>query len=143
MMQSFLSKLYLIFKDFISVSHIKKILLKLKSYWMVADVPGKMLIMVFFAPSLFVLFWLLIEIAYFVVFTLPGIVIKIVMLILLFCVFWGGAVYLYEKLYSAMSKETVDAEKTGGPQNTESGETKKESEPEEKGDRKIKWHRKV
>ena len=139
MMQSFISKLYLIFKDFISVSHIKKILMKLKSYWAAADVPGKMLIMVFFAPSLFVLFWLLIEIAYFVVFTLPGIVIKIAALIFLFCVFWGGAVYLYEKLYSAMSKETVDAENTGG---AEKGGQEKESEPEEKGDRKIKWHRK-
>jgi UPF0716 family protein affecting phage T7 exclusion len=141
-MQPFLSKLYSIFKDFISVSHIKKILLKLKSYWMVADVPGKLFIMVFFAPSLFVLFWLLIEIAYFVVFTLPGIVIKIVALILLFCVFWSGAIYLYEKLRNVMSKETIDAEHTGGTQNTENGETEKGNESAEK-DRKIKWREKV
>ena len=137
-MQSFLSKLYSIFTDFISVSHIKKILLKLKGYWLVADVPGKLLIMVFFAPSLFVLFWLLIEIAYFVVFTLPGIVIKIAALIFLFCVFWGGAVYLYEKLYSAMSKETVDAGSAGGTQSVKNDEPEKESGPA-----RPKWRRKV
>ena len=113
-MRLFLSKLYLAFADFISVSNIKKILLKLKDYWQSADIRGKMLIMVFFTPSLFVLFWLLFEVAYFVVFTLPGIVIKLMALILLFGIFWSAAVYFYEKLHGMMSEKTVDAEKTGG-----------------------------
>jgi len=116
-MQSFLLKLYSAFADFISISNIKKILLKLKVYWQSADVPGKMLIVVFFTPSLFVLLWLLFEIAYFVVFTLPGIVIKLIAQILLFGVFWTAAVYFYEKLRGVMSEKTVKAEKADGTQN--------------------------
>jgi len=136
-MQSFLSKLYSAFKSFISISQLKRILLKLKGYWLTADVPGKMLIMVFFAPSLLVLFWLLAEIAYVIVFTLPGIVIKIIALTLLFCVFWSAAVYFYEKLHGMMSEKTVDAENTYSAQDAENAENK---EPE--GDKKFRWRRK-
>ena len=135
-MQSFLFKLYSIFADFISISNIKKILMKLKGYWQGADVPGKMLIMVFFAPSLFVLLWLLAEIAYVIVFTLPGIVIKIIALILLFCVFWSAAVYFYEKLHGVMSEKTINAEQTDKTQNMGNNETEKE-------EKKFKWHRKT
>jgi len=134
-MQSFFSKLYAFFWGILSISNIKRILIKLKGYWLNADVPGKMLIMVFFAPSLFVLFWLLGEIAYLIVFTLPGIIIKIIALIILFCIFWSAAVYFYEKIYGMMSEKVVDAEKVAETQNTESGETEKE--------KKTRWRRKT
>ena len=133
-MRSFLYKLYIAFADFISVSNIKKILLKLKGYWQSADTSGKMLIMVFFTPSLFVLFWLLFEIAYFVVFTLPGIVIKFLALILLFGVFWSAAVYFYEKLRGVMSEKNVGAEESGG--------TKRMGNNETDGESKFKWRNK-
>jgi len=139
-MQSFLYKLYSVFRDFLSVSNIKKILMKLKSYWQSADIPGKLLIMVFFTPSLFVLFWLLFEIAYFVVFTLPGIVIRVIALVFLFGIFWSAAVYFYEKFHGVMSQNTIDAEKTDSTQNTEERETGKESDTEKV--RRIRWHRK-
>jgi glucan phosphoethanolaminetransferase (alkaline phosphatase superfamily) len=118
---------------FISISNIKKILIKLKGYWQSADVPGKMLIIVFFAPSLIVLFWLLTEIALFVVFTLPGIIIKIIALVILFCIFWSAAVYFYEKIYGMMSEKVIDAEKVTETQNAENDETEKKS----------RWRRKV
>ena len=135
-MQSFLHKLYLIFMDFISINHIKKILLKLKGYWQSADVSGKLLITAFFAPSMFVLLWLLAEVAYVIVFTLPGIIIKFVALILLFCIFWSAATYFYEKLHNVMT--TVEAEQTGGAQNMEMGNN--ETEKQEKN---VIWRRKA
>lgn len=121
-MQLFLSRLFSFFMSLLSISNIKRILHKLKDYWNIADIPGKMLIMVFFTPSMVVLFWLLTEIAYFVVFTLPGIVIKIVALVFLFCIFWSAAVYSYEKLYRVLSDKTVDAEHTKGAKNAGSSE---------------------
>jgi hypothetical protein len=130
-MQRFLSKFYSFFMGFLAFSNIKKILLKLKWYWQRADVSGKMLIVLFFAPSMAVLFWMLTEIAYVIVFTLPGIVIRIIAQILLFCIFWSAAVFFYEKFYCVMSEKTVDAEYTKGTQNEENGETEK--------DRKSKW----
>ena len=138
-MQHFLFKLYSIFVDFISVSNIKRILLKLKGYWQVADVSGRMLIMVFFAPSLLVLFWLLAEIAYLVVFELPLIIIKIIAKVFLFCIFWSAAVYFYEKLYCIMSEKSAGAEQTGGTQNAENSE--KSNEPETHN--KLRWRRKI
>ena len=137
-MQHFFSKLYWLFKDLISVSQLKRILQRLKKYWLIADVSGKILIIIFFAPSLFVLFWLLIEIAYVIVFTLPGIVIKIISLTFLFCIFWSAAVYFYEKLHGMMSDKTEDAEKTDSAQNTQNAETK---EPE--AEKKFRWRRKT
>jgi hypothetical protein len=119
------------------MSNIKRILLKLKEYWRNADLPGKMIILVFFAPSMCVLLWLLSEITYLVVFELPLLVIKIAAKILLFCIFWSAAVYFYEKLYCMMSERTVDAEETDETvktQNMEGSETKKE--------RKIRWRNK-
>ena len=138
-MQSFLFKIFSIFVDFISVRNIKKILLKLKGYWQNTDAPGRMLIMIFFAPSLFVLLWLLFEIAYVIVFTLPGIVIRIISLIFLFCIFWGAAVFFYERLHRMMSEknvdkeQTIDSEQTGGTQNMENNET----------ENKLRWRRRV
>jgi len=124
-MQHFFSKFISFFMGLIAISNIKRILHKLKGYWHDADVPGKMLIIVFFAPSIAVLFWLLAEIAYFVVFTLPGVVIKILALVILFCIFWSAAVYFYEKLYCVVSDKTIDAELTKGTQNEESNEADK------------------
>ena len=125
-MRSFLSKLYTLITNFLTISNIKKILLKLKRYWENADVPGKMLIILFFTPSLAVLLWLLAEIAYLVVFELPLIVIKIIAKIFLFCLFWSAAVFFYEKLHGVMSEKTVDAEKAEETQSTENSETKKQ-----------------
>jgi|GEM_PF-4103596 len=133
-MNSFFYKLYLFFIEFLSISRLRKILQKLKGYWQSADIPGKMLIMIFFTPSLIVLFWLLSEIAYLIVFELPLFVIKIFAKIFLFCIFWSGAVYFYEKLYNVMTDKTVDAEHTKETQNMEEKETRK--------DRKVRWSKK-
>jgi hypothetical protein len=130
-MQLFLSKIYSFFIDFISISRIKKILLKLKGYWQSADTTGKMLIIVFFTPSLLVLLWLLAEIAYIIVFELPYIIIRILAKILLFCIFWCAAAYFYEKLHCVLTDKTVDSEKTNETQNMEGSETGKE--------RKVRW----
>ena len=124
-MQHFFSKIYSFFVGFITISNIKRILQKLKWYWQRADVPGKMLLILFFTPSLAVLFWMLAEIAFLIVFTLPGIVIRIIAQTILFCVFWSAAVYFYEKIHSMMADKTVDAEQTKGPQNSENAETEK------------------
>jgi predicted membrane protein len=118
-----------------SISNIRRILFKLKGYWHSADIHGKMLIVVFFTPSLCVLLWLLAEIVYLVVFTLPLIIIKIIAKIFLFCIFWYAAVYFYEKLYGIMSSKTIDAEKTDETQNSEKDETEKS--------KKSRWRRKV
>jgi len=134
-MQSFLLKLYAALAGFISITNIKKILLKLKGYWQNADVPGRMLIILFFTPSLLVLFWLLFEIAYLVVFTLPLIIIKIIALLFLFCIFWFAAVFFYEKIYGIMTEKVIDAEKVTETQNTENFETEKE--------KKTRWRRKA
>jgi membrane protein implicated in regulation of membrane protease activity len=120
--------------DFISVTNIKRILLKLKGYWDRADVPGKMLILVFFTPSILVLLWLLFEIAYFIVFELPLLIIKIFAKIVLFCVFWYAAVYFYEKLNRVMSEKTVDVEHEDSTENMEDRETEKK--------RKVGWRKK-
>lgn len=134
-MQSFFSKLYTVVTNFLTISNIKKILLKLKWYWQSADVPGKMLIILFFTPSLAVLLWLLFEIAYFVVFELPLLVIKIIAKIFLFCIFWSAAVFFYEKLHGVMTEKTVNAEQTEETQNTENSEAKKQ--------KRTRWSRKV
>ena len=131
-MHPFFSKFYLFIMEFLSISRLRKILQKLKGYWQSADIPGKMLIMIFFTPSLLVLFWLLSEIAYIIVFELPLFVIKVLAKIFLFCIFWSAAVYFYEKLYNIM--KTVDVEHTKETQNTEEKETQKE--------RKVRWSKK-
>jgi hypothetical protein len=120
--------------DFISISRLKKILLKLRGYWQNTDITGKFLIIVFFTPSLLVLLWLLAEIAYIVVFELPLIVLKILAKIFLFCIFWSAAIYFFEKLHIMNTDKTVDAENTKGTQNMEDGETGKE--------RKARWSKK-
>jgi hypothetical protein len=94
-----------------------------------------MLIILFFTPSLAVLLWLLFEIAYFVVFELPLLVIKIIAKIFLFCIFWSAAVFFYEKLHGVMTEKTVNAEQTEETQNTENSEAKKQ--------KRTRWSRKV
>ena len=118
-MQPFLYKVFSFFMGFISASNIKRILLNLKWYWQKADTLGKIMIMVFFLPSLAVLFWMLFDITYVVVFTLPGIIIKIFAQIFLFCIFWCAAVYLYEKLHGIMSNKTGESEQTNKTQDSE------------------------
>jgi predicted membrane protein len=120
--------------DLLSISRLRKLLHKLKGYWQRADIPGKMLIMLFFAPSLFVLIWLLSEIAYIIVFELPLFIIKVFAKIFLFCVFWSAAVYFYEKLHSIMTNKTTDDLHTEETQNMEEKETKKE--------KKVRWSKK-
>lgn len=72
-----------------------------------------------FAPSVIVLFWMLGYIAYIVVFTLPGIVMTIIAQVFLFGIFWAGAVYIYEKMNGTVAEKVViepemDADKKSG-----------------------------
>ncbi|MCL2147110.1 MAG: hypothetical protein FWH52_04815 [Synergistaceae bacterium] len=133
-MHPFFSKFYLFLMDLLSISRLRKILQKLKGYWQSADIPGKMLIMVFFTPSLIVLIWLLSEIVYIIVFELPLFLIRVFAKIFLFCIFWSAAVYFYEKLYNMMMDKTVDAEHSNGTQNMDEKETQKDS--------KFRWSKK-
>lgn len=118
-MQSFLVKIFGTVVGFLSFGNIKKILLQLRAYWNNVDITGKLIMLLLFAPSVIVLFWMLGYIAYIVVFTLPGIVMTIIAQVFLFGIFWAGAVYIYEKMNGTVAEKVViepemDADKKSG-----------------------------
>lgn len=110
---SFLRRLFGTVLGFLAPGNLRRILGTLADNWRSTDVTGKFLIALLFSPSLFVLCWLLFEIAYVVVFTLPGIVIKIVALVFLFGIFWTGAMWVYEKMRGPSSHDDTPTG-TGG-----------------------------
>lgn len=133
-MQSFLGKIFGAVAEFLSPGNFKRIVLQLKDYWDRSDVSGRMLLMLFFAPAIVVLFWMLGYIAYIVVFTLPGIVLTIIAQAFLFGIFWSGAVYFYEKLRSPVADKAEKSEKIVFESEPE--------EPEKKSERGFSWRKK-